>query len=152
MTFRTVLVALDESDRSQQVIDTIDRLQLSAESKVILCHVLTSDSPQSELVDLPHEYAREIPYRHIEKQLQIYQQQLHCHSEIEIVTGEPVTEIIRLAHIYHCDLIAIGCRGLTGVNRIVQGSISSQVFSEAPCSVLVVRGTLVSRVVLATPI
>jgi nucleotide-binding universal stress UspA family protein len=139
MTLRTVLVALDKSDRSQQTIDALQHLQLSAESKVILCHVLASDSPQSDLADLPHQYAREIPYRQVEKQLQIYQQQLHCYSEIEIVTGEPVTEIIRLAHIYHCDLIAIGCRGLTGVSRIIQGSISSQVFSEAPCSVLVIR-------------
>jgi nucleotide-binding universal stress UspA family protein len=139
MTFQTVLVALDESDRSQRVIKAIDLLQLSVESKVILCHVLASDSLQSEVADLPHQSAREIPYRQVEKQLQVYQQQLPCHSEIEIVTGEPVTEIIRLAHIYHCDLIAIGCRGLTGVSRIVQGSISSQVYNEAPCSVLVIR-------------
>jgi nucleotide-binding universal stress UspA family protein len=140
MTLKTVLVALDESDRSQQVIDEIGNLQLSTESKVILCHVLVSEaSKSSDLADLPHQSALEIPYRQIEKQLQIYQQQLDCHSEIEIVTGEPVTEIIRLAHIYHCDLIAIGCRGLTGVSRIIQGSISSQVFSEAPCSVLVVK-------------
>jgi nucleotide-binding universal stress UspA family protein len=140
MTLRKVLVALDESDRSAGVIGAIvGQLQLSTESSVILCHVLASESSQSDLVDLPHQSAREIPYRQIEKQLQIYQQLLPCHSEIEIVTGEPVTEIIRLAHIYHCDLIAIGCRGLTGISRIVQGSISSQVFSEAPCSVLVVR-------------
>ncbi len=139
MTLTTVLVALDESDRSQQVIKAIGYLQLSAASKIVLCHVLTNDSLSSDAADLPHEYAREIPYRHIEKQLQLYQQQLPCPSEIEIVTGEPVTEIVRLAHIYHCDLIAIGCRGLTGISRIVQGSISSQVFSEAPCSVLVVR-------------
>ncbi len=142
MTLRTVLVALDESDRSQQTIDALEHLQLSAASKVILCHVLANDSSQSDLADLPHQYPREIPYRQVEKQLQIYQQQLPCQSEIEIVTGEPVTEIIRLAHIYHCDLIAIGCRGLTGVSRIVQGSISSQVSSEAPCSVLVIRALL----------
>jgi nucleotide-binding universal stress UspA family protein len=147
MSLRTVLVALDESvgivstgaNCSQQVIDALGNLQLSAESNVILCHVLANDSSESDFADIPHQSAREIPYRHVEKQLQLYQQQLPCHSEIEIVTGEPVTEIIRLAHIYHCDLIAIGCRGLKGVSRIIQGSISSQVFSEAPCSVLVVR-------------
>jgi nucleotide-binding universal stress UspA family protein len=147
MTLRTVLVALDESvgvdspqeHRSQHTIDALDCLHLSAESKVILCHVIVSDSLQSDLADLPHQSAREIPYRQIEKQLQSYQQQLPCHSEIEIVTGEPVTEILRLAHIYHCDLIAIGCRGLTGISRIVRGSVSSQVSNEAPCSVLIIR-------------
>jgi nucleotide-binding universal stress UspA family protein len=101
--------------------------------------VLANNAQATELADLPHEYAKEIPYRQIEKQLELYQQQLPCASEIEIVTGEPVTEIIRLAHIYHCDLIAIGCRGLTGVSRIIQGSVSSQVCNESPCSVLVVK-------------
>ena len=96
MTLRTVLVALDESDRSQQTIDALEHLQLSAESKVILCHVLANDSSQSDLADLPHQYAREIPYRQVEKQLQLYQQQLPCHSEIEIVTGSPVTISISL--------------------------------------------------------
>jgi nucleotide-binding universal stress UspA family protein len=139
MTLKTVLVALDESAQSQYVINAIANLQLSIESKVILCHVLANNAQASELADLPHEYAKEIPYRQIEKQLQLYQQQLPCASEIEIVTGEPVTEIIRLAHIYHCDLIAIGCRGLTGVSRIIQGSVSSQVCNESPCSVLVVK-------------
>jgi nucleotide-binding universal stress UspA family protein len=139
MTLRTVLAALDESDRSQQIVTALGQLQLSVESKVILCYVMSPDFSQSDLADLPHKGAQELPYRRIEKQLQLYQQQLACITEIEIVTGEPVTEIIRLAHIYHCDLIAVGSRGLTGISRIVQGSIGSQVVDEAPCSVLVVK-------------
>jgi nucleotide-binding universal stress UspA family protein len=139
MSLRTVLVALDESDRSLNVMKAIGHLQLSVESKVILCHVLPNDTPQSELADLPHKHGEATPYLSVQKQLQLLQQQIPCLSEIEIVSGEPAAEIIRLAYIYHCDLIAIGCRGLTGVSRIIHGSVSSQVFSEAPCSVLVVR-------------
>jgi nucleotide-binding universal stress UspA family protein len=140
MMLKTVLVALDESARSDRVIKSLDYLHLSAESQIILCHVMAQDRPQSELADLPHKYAGEMPHRQIEKQLQLYQQQLSCRSEMEIVTGEPAIEIVRLAHIYHCDLIVVGCRGLTGVSRIIQGSVSDRVFAEAPCSVLVVRG------------
>jgi nucleotide-binding universal stress UspA family protein len=140
MTLATILVALDESvERSAQIITTVGNLGLSEASKIVLCHVLTPNPTETEVADLPHKYAEAIPYRQIEKQLQEYQQQLPCPSEIEIVVGEPVTEIIRLANIYHCDLIAIGSRGLTGVKRIIQGSISSQVLDEAPCSVLVIK-------------
>ncbi|MBC6435836.1 universal stress protein, partial [Nostoc sp. HG1] len=41
--------------------------------------------------------------------------------------------------IYKTDLIIIGSRGLMGMKRIVQGSVSSQVVEEANCSVLVVK-------------
>ncbi|MFO5527272.1 MAG: universal stress protein, partial [Cuspidothrix sp.] len=47
--------------------------------------------------------------------------------------------IICLANIYKAELILIGSRGLTGMKRIVQGSVSSQVMEEANCSVLVVK-------------
>jgi nucleotide-binding universal stress UspA family protein len=80
-----------------------------------------------------------LPYLHIEKQLQSYQANLPGESIIEIVTGDPAEEIIRLANIYQVDLIAIGSRGLTGVKRIIQGSVSSQVVENAPCSVMVVK-------------
>jgi nucleotide-binding universal stress UspA family protein len=140
MTLNTILVALDESvERSQHVIDNVANLKLSATSKIVLCHILNPTPTETEVADLPHKYAEAIPYRQIEKQLQSYQEQLPCASEIEIVIGEPVTEIVRLANIYNCDLIAIGSRGLTGVKRIIQGSISSQVVDESPCSVLVIK-------------
>ncbi|MHC5718278.1 MAG: universal stress protein, partial [Nostoc sp.] len=41
--------------------------------------------------------------------------------------------------IYKTDLIIIGSRGLIGMKRIVEGSVSSQVVEEANCSVLVVK-------------
>jgi nucleotide-binding universal stress UspA family protein len=56
------------------------------------------------------------------------------------VTGDVAEEIVRLANIYKADLIVIGCRGLTGLKRILEGSVSSQVVGEAVCSVLVVKG------------
>jgi nucleotide-binding universal stress UspA family protein len=75
----------------------------------------------------------------VEKLLQSYQEKLPCQSDLEIVSGEPAEEILRLANIYKADLIAIGCRGLTGLKRILEGSVSAEVVAEAPCSVLVVR-------------
>ena len=53
--------------------------------------------------------------------------------------GDPSEEIIRLSHIYSADLIVIGSRGLKGINRILKGSVSSQVVADAVCSVLVVK-------------
>jgi nucleotide-binding universal stress UspA family protein len=57
----------------------------------------------------------------------------------EVVQGEPEVEIIRLAHIYNVDLIILGSRGLTGVDRILAKSISSEVVENASCTVMVVK-------------
>ncbi|MEG5001209.1 universal stress protein [Microcoleus sp. B4-D4] len=136
----TILVAIDNSELATQVLQVVGQFQLEPTAKVILVHVVTSDmSDFDAAVDRPHAQGKEIAYREVEKLLQSYQQKLPCQSELEIVSGEPAQEILRLANIYKADLIAIGCRGLTGVKRILAGSVSAEVVAEAPCSVLVVR-------------
>ncbi len=107
---------------------------------MILVHVVSSGTSDFDAVaDRPHAQGDEIAYREVEKLLQSHQEKLPCQSELEIVSGQPAEEIVRLAHIYKADLIAIGCRGLTGLKRILEGSVSAEVVAEAPCSVLVVR-------------
>lgn len=135
---KTILVAVDGSEFTARVMQTLTELQLQPTTKTILVRVLPAT--ESEVpVDRPQSNSEELLYRQIEKELQPYQAALPCRSELEIVTGDPATEIVRLAHIYSCDLIVIGSRGLTGMTRILQGSVSSQVLEDAPCSVLVVK-------------
>ncbi|MDZ7964828.1 MAG: universal stress protein [Nostoc sp. DedSLP03] len=136
----SVLVALDGSDISERVIQALDSLVFSKDAKVILCHVFLTPESEMELpADRPQPESPTFSYFHIEKQLQLYQEKLSARSELELVTGDPAEEIIRLANIYKTDLIVIGSRGLIGMKRIVQGSVSSQVVEEANCSVLVVK-------------
>ena len=136
---KTIIVALDSSELSERVIQMLNQLQLQPVTKIILCHVIPAQEPDIEIqVDRPH-ISEELLYQEIERQLQSYQGSLPCESEVEIVNGDPAVEIIRLAHIYKADLIVIGSRGLTGMTRILQGSVSSQVVADAPCSVLVVK-------------
>lgn len=136
---KTILVALDGSDLSQRVIQSLDELQIHSAAKIILTQVIPPPESDGEMVvDRPHG-SEELLYRHIEKQLQSYQAKLPCKSELEIVVGDPAAEIIRLAHIHQANLIVLGNRGLTGLKRILEGSVSSQVVADAPCSVLVVK-------------
>ncbi|MCC3418615.1 MAG: universal stress protein [Microcoleus sp. PH2017_07_MST_O_A] len=136
----TLLVAIDNSEFAAQVLQAVGQFKLEPTAKVILVHVVSSDTLDFDaVVDRPHAQGNEIAYREVEKLLQSYQEMLPCESELEIVAGEPAQEILRLANIYKVDLIAIGCRGLTGLKRILEGSVSAEVVAEAPCSVLVVR-------------
>ncbi|MBD2329030.1 universal stress protein [Alkalinema sp. FACHB-956] len=144
---KTVLVALDPADlntsvrtsMTSQVVEALQILHLDANSKIVLSHVVAtehlgmdvlSDRPPVETQTMSDLWA---------VQLSAYQEQLPCPSTLEIVTGDPAEEIVRLAKIHQADLIVIGSRGLTGMQRILQRSVSSQVFDEAPCSVLVVK-------------
>lgn len=137
---KTVVVALDGSETQQRVIQTLEELQIQPTTKIILSHVIPPPESDEELdADRPQTGFEGLPYLQMEKQLQSYQAQLPGESVLEIVSGEPAQEIIRLANIYQADLIVIGSRGLTGVKRIIQGSVSSQVVEDAHCSVLVVK-------------
>lgn len=140
MVFKKILVALDGSQSTELVFQALEQLQLEPTTHVIFSHVVAGAVSDFELVaDRPHPHVEEVPYRHIEKLLQSYQEKLPGKSEIEIVAGDPAEEIVRLANIYKADLIVIGSRGLTGLKRILEGSVSSQVVVDAPCSVLVVK-------------
>ncbi len=135
---KVIIIALDCSETSEQLIQTLNILSLQPETKLVLTHVLPSPESDGDLAaDRPHQSAAAL-YQVMEKQLQTYQEQLP-NSEIELVAGDAAEEIVRLANIYQADLIVIGNRGLTGVKRVIEGSVSSQVAADAACSVLVVK-------------
>ena len=137
---KTILVALDGSEITEKVIDKLSDLVLSSNTRVVLCHVFPTPDSEIELpADRPHPDSPNLSYFQIEKQLQSYQEKLPVDSELELVSGDPAEEIIRLANIYKADLVVVGSRGLTGMTRIVLGSVSTQVMEEAHCSVLVVK-------------
>ncbi|MBE9198031.1 MULTISPECIES: universal stress protein [unclassified Nodularia (in: cyanobacteria)] len=139
---KNVLVALDGSEIAERVIQTLNDLVFASDAKVILCHVFPTPESEMQLpADRPHPESPKFSDFHIEKQLLNYKENLSFNSELEFVTGDPAVEIIRLANIYKADLIIIGSRGLIGMNRIVLGSVSTQVVEEANCSVLVVKPT-----------
>jgi len=133
----SILIALDCSPDSDSVLKALDSLRLSAKTKLVLCHIFPPDNEDLPDPDRPHRFSSE-RYKEAKKQLEKYQKKIP-HSEIEIVGGEAVEEILRLANIYHAELIILGTRGLKGVERILQDSVSGQVVAEASCSVLVVH-------------
>lgn len=134
-----ILVALDGSELSEQVIEMVKQLHLQSTSTVVIAHVIVHSGADPDVaVDRPQADIETLPYHQLER-LQACQAALPCKSTIELVTGDPAEEIVRLANIHHSDLIVMGSRGLTGMSRILQGSVSSEVVETAPCSVLVVK-------------
>lgn len=60
-------------------------------------------------------------------------------AEAEIREGEPAHETMAAAEALGADLIVTGCRGRTGLTRLVLGSVARRILHHATVSVLVVR-------------
>ena len=56
-----------------------------------------------------------------------------------VVTAEPRTGILDVAEEWKADLIVVGSRGRTGLQRLLMGSVAESVARHAPCSVLIAR-------------
>jgi nucleotide-binding universal stress UspA family protein len=53
--------------------------------------------------------------------------------------GNPAEKIMKVASKHHADLIVMGAKGLSAIDRFLLGSVSTRVVQHANCSVLVVR-------------
>ncbi|WP_256207814.1 universal stress protein [Nitrosomonas sp. Nm166] len=57
-----------------------------------------------------------------------------------VTAGGPADSIVRIAHAESADLIVMSTHGRTGVERMVYGSVVSQVISTTTCPLLLMRG------------
>jgi nucleotide-binding universal stress UspA family protein len=53
--------------------------------------------------------------------------------------GRPENALVEVARRDAADLVVVGHRGISGIQRLLLGSVGEHVTSHAPCSVLVVR-------------
>ncbi|TAK35785.1 MAG: universal stress protein [Chloroflexota bacterium] len=62
-------------------------------------------------------------------------------ADVCVLLGEPASKLIEVAAREGHDLVVVGHCGLGGLKGLVLGSVAKKVATEAPCPVLVVRGT-----------
>jgi nucleotide-binding universal stress UspA family protein len=53
-----------------------------------------------------------------------------------LLSGDPATEIVRLAEQEHVDMIVMGTHGRTGIGRMLMGSVAESVVRRANCPVM----------------
>jgi nucleotide-binding universal stress UspA family protein len=154
--YEHILVALDSSEQSRDVLEQAIALAQSVKAKLTLLHVLTSDegmSPTMPLIPVPEYY----PSLSITT-LELYQQEWkafqarslasleHYRTEAELAgitadcrqqVGRPGRTICAVAKTVKADLIMVGRRGHSGLNEIMVGSVSNYVVHHAHTAVLV---------------
>jgi nucleotide-binding universal stress UspA family protein len=57
-----------------------------------------------------------------------------------MVTGDPSSQIVRVARSQHSDLIVVGTHGRRGFSKFFLGSVAERVIATAGCPVMTIRG------------
>jgi nucleotide-binding universal stress UspA family protein len=143
-TISTILVAVDGSDSSVKAAGYAFELAKNNNAKVTFVHVVDTTSM---LVSLPHETrsraaalgkydTREIfdEVRNMAKR-----KGLDVNTEVIESPVSAAAAIVRYAKKKRFDLVVVGTRGQSKMNRILLGSVASKVVERCPCPVLVVR-------------
>ena len=141
-----ILLAVDGSEPSLEAARKIGGLVDAEGAEIILLYVQKPAEVGVEYVFMDAETKR----RHeMERRLEaervvatanapLVRQGLVAHRQI-VVTGDPASEILKLADEMAVDLIAMGAHGRTGVLRVFVGSVSRTVLDHARCPVLIAR-------------
>ena len=135
---RKVLVPVDLSEESLAAVEV--GLELVAEpSGLHVLHVLPEFKPSEPLLLLE---AYESGVRRKEAADQIREQlsgPQYQGVQVDVVVGDPGTEIANFAQQWRIDLIVMPSHGRSGVTRLLIGSIAEQVTRHAHCPVLILR-------------
>ena len=140
--YKHILIGLDLSPESQQVIDRVKFLFADSDTKISICHVLEP---------LAFTYGGDIPVDLSDVQAQLQQQatgrlealaaQIKVSQEDQhIILGHPAQEMHNMAKENDIDLIVVGSHGRHGL-ALIFGSTSNSVLHGATCDVLAVRIT-----------
>jgi universal stress protein A len=138
--YKHLLVGLDLSPESQQVVDRVKLLFSDSDIKISVCHILEP---------LAFTYGGDIPVDLSDVQIQLEQQakerldalaeQLNVAEDSRhVLLGQPAKEMHRIASEDAVDLIVVGSHGRHGL-ALIFGSTSNSVLHGASCDVLAVR-------------
>lgn len=138
--YQHILVAIDLSEESQEVIDRAKALAQSCNAKLTLAHVVEP---------ITFAYGGDIPVDLTEIQTQLEKQATEklaaCAQSIglpnidhHVIIGQPKSEIHELADNLSIDLIVVGSHGRKGL-ALLLGSTANGILHGAKCDVLAVR-------------
>jgi nucleotide-binding universal stress UspA family protein len=141
-----VVVAYDFSHSGRAALKRAIALANRAPFHVL--HFVCVIEPHGEVTTLPRHGRVDYPYAErvqqaltdeIAAELKAASIADRVHFFVHARIGRPAKEILDLARDVGADLIIIGSKGSTGVDRLVLGSVSEKVVREAGCTVEVAR-------------
>lgn len=142
--FNSILVPVDQSEASRQAVDLAIRLARCDGDRILLVNVLDV----SKLIavagyEAPYPVDAIAMLKESNEQL-LAEAKTTCTQsgitvETELVEGDAVDEILRIADEHHVGLICMGTHGRTGLSRLFVGSVCEGVLRRSNVPVLATR-------------
>jgi len=139
---KKIVVAIETSDYSRMVVARASAIAIAFSAEI---HVIS-------VVELPKLIASEADMgiqdvRISEKTFQEHQKELieeyldgqDLHIEMHVLHGDPSGKIIAYANEIEADLIVMGSKTYTRIQRFFLGGVSERVLRDAKCSVMIAR-------------
>lgn len=156
-----LILAVDGSKHGQWSMQWVPYLPLVARPKVVAVHALDLVSLKAPFMTQPMVVGNE-PYiraevsrleqqaKRVSAETKDFLASAQLPAKVVLEQGMPAPSILK--HARRGDMIVLGSRGLTGLDRFMLGSVSNYVTLHAPSSVLVVKQPprAIQRVLLAT--
>jgi nucleotide-binding universal stress UspA family protein len=142
--FHRILVALDNSEIGKSVFEEALSIAKLTQAYLMLLHVLSDTEIGYPKIENLDEHLEQWDwYRQqgldLLKSRQAIARQAGVNAGITQIPGAAPAQICTLAKSWQADLIVVGHRGLSKLQELFQGSVSSYVIHYAPCSVWIVQ-------------
>jgi nucleotide-binding universal stress UspA family protein len=148
-----VLVATDLSDAADEAIRQGHARARAAGGQLVVCHVIPSPLHANPLFPQRTGAETEGVLDATHRAIQAIEQRVTALTgaqpgpggqdgdtfQVVVETGTPEAAIVRAADQAGASLVAIGSRGLAGIDRLLLGSVAERVVRYAHCPVLVAR-------------
>jgi nucleotide-binding universal stress UspA family protein len=139
---RNIVVPIDFSGYTEKLFDYAVYIGTSFSAKLHLVHVVDIISGDA-MLGMPMAAEFQLQYETgARKRMDALVQELENKSSGstgQIVSGEPVKEIVKFAESLQADLIVISTHGSKGLESILLGSVARRVVKHAHCPVLVMN-------------
>ncbi len=142
--FRTILVATDFSESSQDAFDVALGIAHDSRADVHVLYVVPDplnlpwvvEGAGMDFIELQRTWMADA--RHELTQLLVARATDPAKVKATVALGTPAAEIIRHAAHWKADLIVVGSHGRGTMGRLLLGSVAQKVLHEAQCPVMVV--------------
>jgi nucleotide-binding universal stress UspA family protein len=141
--FNNIIVPTDGSNVAKKALKKAIYLAEKTDTKLVVIHVINIPYVPSVF-----ETADEIPYVEVHellkkrgtdilKNAENMAKQSKASIELKLLEGHPAEQIVKMSK--KNDLIVIGNKGMTALDRIFLGSVSEYVTHHAACAVMIVK-------------
>ncbi|HET8679951.1 MAG TPA: universal stress protein [bacterium] len=132
-----ILVAVDLSKDSAALVRYAAGISARTGGELVILHVYAREEAVTALRD--EGLFVDIYVSRLRSELRYLQAQAGTAGQkarVEVITGDPVSQITTRAHELEVDLIVMGTHGRTGLPRLLMGSVAEGVLRQATCPVL----------------